>query len=207
MKKTVLSLCGLVLVCAASAQISLGVNGNYTKYAGDLSKSVTGFGVRAGYEKEKYAAVLSFTNGFAITEKGTVTVTNGTGSKEVAAEGKLSFKTITFMGNRTVIGDEESTGKFYLGFGASFVMAKYSETITESYDNSYTAPEMTKENNNGLTINGLLGGEYKIGRPSIFAEGGIAIPANQVNNGYVENVIPAHFMVNVGVKFTLGGDN
>lgn len=204
----ILSLCGTVLVLAASAQISFGVNGNYSKYAGTVSKSAPGFGVRASYEQERYAGVLAFTNGFAITEKGTRTVTNAAGnSKEVASEGRLTFKTISFIGNRTLIGDEESTGKFYLGLGASFVMAKYTEAITGSYDNSYKAPEMNKESNSGLTINGLLGGEYKIGMPSLFAEAGVAIPANQMNNSYIENVIPAHFIINVGVKFTLGGDN
>jgi hypothetical protein len=207
MRKIILSLCGLASFCVASAQFSIGLNGNYTKYGGDLSKSTPGFGVRVGFEQDKIGGALSFTNGFPITEKGTVTVTNSSGaSKSVAAEGKLSFKTFTLMGTRTLIGDQESTGKFYLGFGASYVMAKYTESITESFDNTYTAPEMYNDTEGGLTINGVLGGEYKLGRPSIFAEAGIALPANQVNNSYVENAIPAHFMFNVGIKFSLGGN-
>lgn len=208
MKKIVLSLCGLASFCLASAQFSVGINGNYTKYGGDLSKSTPGFGVRAAYQADRTAAVLSFTNGFAITEKGTVSVmhnSNGT-SKQVAAEGRVNFKTITLMGNRTLIGNEESAGKFYFGFGASYVIAKYSEKITESYDNSYTAPDMYNDSETGFTINGLLGGEYKVGTPSVFAEAGFAFPANQVNNTYVTNVVPAHLIINVGVKFALGGN-
>ena len=206
MRKIALALCGLASFCIASAQFSVGVNGNYTKYGGNLSKSTPGFGVRAAYEADRTAGVLSFTNGFAITEKGSVSVTNvSNGStKSVAAEGQYNFKTFTLMGNRTLIGDEESTGKFYFGFGASYVIAKYSEKITESYENTYTAPEMYNDSESGLTMNGLLGGEYKVGMPSIFAEAGYSFPANQVNNAYVENVIPAHVTINVGVKFALG---
>lgn len=204
-----LSLCGLASFCAASAQLSFGLNGNYSKYGGDLSKSTSGFGVRASYEQEKYAVVLGFTNGFPITEDGTTTVshnTNGT-TQTVAIQGKLNFKTITLMGNRTLIGDAESTGKFYLGLGASYVMAKYKEQITGNYDkNAYTASEMYNDTESGFTINGLLGGEYKLGKPAIFAEAGVALPANQVNNGYVENAIPAHLTINLGVKIRLGGE-
>lgn len=144
MKKMILSLCGLASFCLVSAQFSVGVNGNFTKYGGDLGKSTPGFGVRAAYEKDRIAAVLSFTNGFAITEETTMQVENSTTgeTKTVAGEGKLNFKTIGLMGHRTLIGDEESAGNFYLGFGASYVMAKYSEQITESYDKAYTAPEL-----------------------------------------------------------------
>ena len=208
MRKIVLSLTGLVLVCAASAQLSVGVNANYSKYTGDVSRGTPGLGLRVAFEKEKNSIVLSFTNGFAIKETGSVSLmhnSNGT-TKEVAAESTLGFKTISLMGLHTLIGDEESTGNLYGGFGASFVLASYKEKITGSYDNNYTAPDMTSENSNGLTINALLGGQYKLGKPAIFAEAGFAFPANTVNNMYVENVIPAHMMFNLGIKFTLGGE-
>jgi hypothetical protein len=208
MKKIILSLCGLASYCLVSAQFSVGVNGNFTKYGGDLSQSTPGVGVRAAYEKDRIAAVLSFTNGFAITEKMSVQVSNNTTGdfKTVAGEGKLNFKTISLMGNRTLIGDEETAGNFYLGFGASYVIAKYSEQITESYDKAYTAPEMYNDTENGFTINGLVGGSYKIGKPSIFGEVGFAFPANQVGDAYVQNAIPAHLSFNLGVKFTFGGE-
>jgi hypothetical protein len=75
----------------------------------------------------------------------------------------------------------------------------------ESYGSSYAEPAMESYSENGFVLNGLIGGEYKLGSPSLFAEAGIAYPANQVGNSYVENVIPAHFTVNIGVKFSLGG--
>ena len=206
MRKVFLSLIGLASFCAVSAQFSVGVNANYSKYGGNLSQGTTGFGARASYEQDRTGGYLSFTNGLPITQTGTVDLIHNTGgaSKEVAAEGKHSFKTFTLIGTRTLIGDAETAGKFYLGFGASYVIAKYSETIKESYDkNVYTAPDMYNDSESGFTINGLLGGEYKIGRPFVFAEIGFAFPANQVNETYVENVIPAHLVFNLGVKLPL----
>jgi hypothetical protein len=89
-------------------------------------------------------------------------------------------------------------------------MVNYKENITGSYDkNVYKYPqdlvEKTKEN--GFTINLGLGGEYRIGMPSVFGEVGLALPANQVNNSYVENVIPSHFTVNLGIKIPLGSSD
>src|ERR1051325_7136520 len=134
MKKMFFSLLGLAFVCAASAQISVSAYGNYSKYGGDVSKGTPGLGLRLSYLSDRYEAGLSFTNGFAIKIPGTATLTNtSTGAtKSVATEGKLSFKTISLMGNRTLVGSEESTGKFYFGLGGSFVLANYKESITES---------------------------------------------------------------------------
>jgi hypothetical protein len=108
------------------------------------------------------------------------------------------------MSNRSLIGDAESAGKFYLGFGASFVMAKYKEQVKGNLESGYTVSDTPSESENGFTINALVGGEYKIGRPAVFAEAGFCFPANQVGNAYVENVIPAHMAINVGVRFKLG---
>lgn len=207
MRKTILLLCGMASVCMASAQLTVGAFGNYSKYATSPSLGTPGIGVRASYEADRIAAVLSFTNGFAIKEKSSTVVTNNATfeTKNVASEQKLSFKTITLIGHRTLIGDEETTGKFYFGAGASFVIAKYSENITEKYDQAFTAPEMESGSENGFVINGVLGGEFKLGTPSLFVEAGYGLPANQVNNAYVENVIPGHLTVNVGIKIPLGG--
>jgi hypothetical protein len=207
MRKTLLLLCGLASVCVASAQFKVGAFANYSKYATNPSLGTPGVGIRASYEADRIAGVLSFANGFALKEKSSTVVTNNSTfeTKSVTSEEKLSFKTITLMGNRTLIGDEETTGKFYFGFGGSFVIAKYSESITESYDKAYTAPEMEKGTESGFVLNGILGGEFKLGNPSLFVEAGYGLPANQVNNAYVENVIPGHLTVNVGIKIPLGG--
>ena len=56
----------------------------------------------------------------------------------------------------------------------------------------------------GFTINLGLGTQYAIGNIKPFANAGIAIPANKVNDQYVANVIPLHFMFNAGVRIALG---
>ena len=120
---------------------------------------------------------------------------------------KYNFKTILLLANYRFIGDEETAGSFYGQFGAGYVMANYKEDITGSYDKNvykYPLDQVEKTKENGFTINLGLGGEYKIGTPAIFGEAGLALPANRVGNSYVENVIPAHFTVNLGIKIPLG---
>jgi len=194
------------MYCAASAQLTVGLNGNFTKYAGELDRSTPGVGVKVGYQKERFAFELGFTNGFAITEEGTTMAYNSTtgAQKPVPAEARLSFKTISLMSNRTLIGDEESTGSFYLGFGASFVIANYKEKVKGSLESGYTVSDMSSDSENGFTLNGLLGGEYRLGKPAIFGEVGFSYPANTVGNTFVANAIPAHLGFNLGVRLKLG---
>lgn len=210
MKKMILSLCGLATISIASAQLSVGAYTNYTMYKGNVGRNAAGFGVRAAYQAEKNGYSLSFTNGMPMKYNTTTYLNSNTSAgstKEVAAEQKLTFRAIQLAATRTLIGDEESTGRFYGGVGAGFVLASYSETITGSYDKTaYSQMEGSNGSENGFTLNVLAGGEYKLGMPTLFAEAGIALPANKVNDQYVANYIPAHFMFNVGVKFQLGGE-
>jgi hypothetical protein len=210
MKKLILSFCGLASVCLASAQLSVGVNANYTMYKGDFQKKTPGFGARISYEVQpRVAAVLSYTHGMPIKTESQVTMqsNNGSSSRSMNSQIKTNFKTFNLLGQYTFVGsDEESSGKLYGVFGAGFVLAKYNEAINESYDKSvYTPMDQVEGNEKGFTLNFGLGGEYQIGTPRLFAEAGLALPANQVNNSYVTNVIPAHFVINVGVKIPLGG--
>jgi hypothetical protein len=206
MKKVFLSLLGLATYCATSAQLTVGLNGNFSKYGGDLNRSTPGIGLKVGYQKERFGFELGFTNGFAITEEGTVIAYNNTtgGEKSVPAEARLSFKTISLMSNRTLIGDEETTGSMYLGFGASFVIASYKEKVKGSLESGYTVSDLGSESENGFTLNGLIGGEYRLGKPAVFGEVGFSYPANTVNNAYVTNAIPAHLIFNLGVRLRLG---
>ncbi|HVG14127.1 MAG TPA: hypothetical protein VM935_04170 [Chitinophagaceae bacterium] len=210
MKKLILSFCGLASVCLASAQLSVGVNGNYTMYKGDFQKKTPGIGARISYDVQpRVTVVLSYTHGMPIKSESQVTMqsNNGSASRSVNSEIKNSFKTFNLLGQYAFVGsDEESSGKFYGVFGAGFVLAKYKEDVKETYDKSvYTPMDQIEGSENGFTLNFGLGGEYTIGTPRVFAEAGLALPANQVNNTYVQNVIPAHFVFNVGVKIPLGG--
>jgi len=206
MKKMLLSLCGVVAIYAASAQISVGANANYTMYKGDFQQSTPGIGVRGYYEDSyKLSFSLGFTYGMPIKTASSIMVSNGTTAKNVATEMNYNFKAINVMCNYTFVGSEESAGKFYGSFGSWLVLVGMKEKAKESYDATYTpTTPLYKENVNGFTVNLGLGGEYKIGTPSIFLETGIMLPANKVNDAYVENPIPAHFVINAGVKFPLG---
>lgn len=209
MKKIYLPLILVCITATAFSQFSVGLSGNYSAYKGDFQKSTPGAQIRVGYQAtEKVTTNLAFTYGLPIKQASAVTVMDDNSNTIlVDSDIKYNFKTISLLGNYRFIGDEESAGTFYGLVGGSFVMVNYKENITGSYDkNVYKYPqdlvEKTKEN--GFTINLGLGGEYRIGMPSVFGEVGLALPANQVNNSYVENVIPSHFTVNLGIKIPLG---
>lgn len=206
MKKMLLSFCGLAVFFAASAQFSVGVNGNYTMYKQDFQQSSPGAGIRAYFNAtEKYSGVGSFTYGFPIKVPSSVMLQSGTGSSSVASEIVYKFKTINVMGNYNFIGDDESAGKFYGIVGGGFVFVNYKEKITGNYDKAvYTPSDIVDGNESGFTLNFGLGGEYKFGTPALFGELALALPANNVGNAVVENYIPTHIILNVGVKFSLG---
>lgn len=212
MKKIGLSLFGMLAIYAASAQLSFGVNANYTQYKGDFQQSTPGAQIRGSYSfSPKTAAVLSFTYGMPIKEESTVQMADASNNTiDVASQITYKFKTINFVGQYNLIGDEESTGKLYGMVGGGLVLVTYNEAITGNYDKSqYTEPmnQLEKTTENGLTLNFGVGGAYRVGTPVIFGEAALALPANQANGQYIENVIPAHFIFNLGVKLNIGGSN
>ncbi len=211
MKKVFLSFFALSAMYVASAQISVGLNTNYTMYKQEFQKNTPGVGIRVLYEvSEKQSAGLSFTYGMPIKYASSTTIIHSsTGNLEnVPSEIKYNFKTINLMGNFTFIGNSETTGKFYGSFGAGLVLVSYKEAITGNYDKTiYEAPEPFKGSENGFTINLGIGGEYKLGTPSIFGEAGIAFPANKVGDSYVQNYIPTHLTMNLGIRLPLGGSD
>ena len=206
MKKIFISALSMCLMYGASAQFFAGVNANYSMYKGDFHKSTPGAQVRLGYDfDEKISGFVGFTYGIPIKEPSSSVVMDQNGNmQDVPSEIKYSFKTIHFLVHYTFVGDQESTGKFYGIAGAGLVLVSYKASITGSYDkNSYTPMDQINGSTSGFTLNFGLGGEYKLGGPSLFGEAGIALPANNVNNYYVYNPIPAHFFLNAGLKFPL----
>ncbi len=86
-------------------------------------------------------------------------------------------------------------------------MVSYQENLKASIPATSTpTDQIEKQNESGFTINGGLGGQYSFGRSKIFAEALIALPANQTNGQYVQNVIPSHFIFNVGYRFSLSSN-
>ena len=212
MKKISFYLLLISISACAFSQFSVGAAANYAAYKGDFQKSTPGAHIRVGYQvNEKITANLGFTYGLPIKQASSVSVMDDNENTiSVDSDIKFNFKTISLLGNYRFIGDEESTGSFYGQIGASFVLVNYKEVITGSYDkNVYKYPQdlVEKTNESGFTLNFGLGGEYRIGTPVLFGEAGLALPANQVNNSYVENVIPSHFTFSLGVKIPLGARN
>jgi hypothetical protein len=207
-KKFTLLFAVVLLSVGSYAQFSVGAAGNYTMYKGSFGKSTPGFKIEAGYDvNEKVRVSLGFTKGFAIKTPSSIYSSDELGNEKVTgSEISTSFSTITLAGNYRFVGDEESTFSLYAPVGASYVMAKSSEKETEAIPAGYTAMnKMESASESGLTINLGLGTQYRFGAPAAFVEGGIALPANKVNENQVANYIPAHFTFNVGVRFTLGG--
>lgn len=143
MKKTVFSLVGMVAFMAATAQFSVGVNGNYTMYKGDFQKSTPGVQVRAGYMFENLSAVVvSFNYGMPIKYPSTVTMYDNMGNPSSAnTEILYKFRTVNIVGQYNFIGDEETTGRFYGIAGGGYVMVNYKEKIKDNYNSSQFTPE------------------------------------------------------------------
>ena len=209
MKRFFLSLVGVMTLFAASAQFSVGVNANYTMYKADFQKSTPGAQVRASYAfTEKSAAVLSFTYGMPIKTPSSVTMIDNMGNPSSASsEIRYNFKTFNLLGHYTFVGGDGAAGKFYGIAGAGYVLVNYKEVIKDNYDKSvYTPTDQVNGSESGFTINFGLGGEYRFGAPAVFGEVGVGLPANQQNGQYVENVIPTHIIINLGVKFSFGNN-
>lgn len=213
MRKMFLFLCGTFALTAASAQfdasqLTVSVSGNYTLYKGDLQRNTYGPQVRVGYNLgAKTSANLSFTMGAPIKEPSTVELQDQNGNyKTVNSELTYKFKTFTLNGNHNIVGDYETAGSFYLVAGTSYVIASFSEEVTEAYDKTVYTPmdQVESSSEKGFTINLGAGGQYTVGRPIVFGEAGLSLPANRVGNTYVTNYIPAHFTFNVGIKIPLG---
>lgn len=212
MRRICLSVLFAIITASAFSQFSVGASANYTAYKGDFKKSTPGGHIRLGYElNEKSTVHLGFTYGLPIKQESEVNIADGSGNSiYVPSQIKYNFKTFLLLANYRFIGDEETAGSFYGQFGAGFVLVNYKEDITGSYDKNvyqYPQDQIEKTNENGFTLNFGLGGEYRVGTPIIFGEAGLALPANKVGDSYVENVIPAHFTLNVGIKIPIGSSD
>ena len=185
------------------SNIRVDVGANYTMYKGDFQQKTPGAKVRVSLlANEKIAVGLGFTYGFPIKIPTTVTYTGG---GTVPSEVIYNFKTISLDVNYYFGGEKEEGFSVYGAGGAGLVLVGFKEKIKG------TAPagqepqdQLEPGTETGFSINLGLGGQYALGNAKIFADAGIALPANQVNGQYVENVIPAHFIFNIGVRFSFG---
>lgn len=203
---------GLGMSLMGMAQISasdffVGAAGNYTMYKGSFDKSTPGVKLEAGYHvAEKAAIALGFTKGFAINQASTIASYDENGNtKTTPSNLKVSFSTVSLTALYRFVGNEESAVSVYAPVGGSYIVATVKEKATEALPSGYTAADQVESaKEDGFAINLGLGVGYKIGLPQIFAEGGIALPANRVGNSYVENYIPAHYTFNAGIRIPFG---
>jgi opacity protein-like surface antigen len=201
----------MITVSVAKAQfnfsnIRVDVGANYTMYKGDFQKKTPGAKLRASFlANQKFAVGLGFTYGFPIKIPSTITYSGGS---SVPSEVVYNFKTISLDVNYYFGGEKEEGLSFYGGGGAALVLVSYKEKLKGTAPSGQNpADQLEPGNESGFTLNLCLGTQYALGRAKIFADAGIALPANQVNDQYVTNVIPAHFMFNLGVRFSLGSES
>lgn len=209
--KKVASLLAFVIITGSAAQaqpdfsdLRIDVGGNYTMYKGDLQKSTPGAKVRIAVPfSEKLAAGLGFTYGFPIKQPSEVALSGG-GS--VPSEFQLNFKTISLDVDYFFGGEKEEGLTVYASARMGLVLASVKEKIKGTIPPGEEPMDQSeKVNENGFTIGLGLGSQFALSSMKLFADAGIALPANQVNGQYVYNSIPAHFIFNVGVRFSLGG--
>src|SRR5262245_15129054 len=211
MKKLFVAVIAFTLCGSVSAQVFLGASVNYSSYRGNVLKSTPGAKFIVGYNAdEKKKLYLSYTYGAPIKKSYEETYINSFSDLEyVPAQWTVKFSTISIIGEYTLIGDNYEGFSLYVPVGGSFVIASQKQKLTGTPSPGYYAVsgEDDLENETGFTLNGGIGAQYSTGTISIFGDGGIAFPANQINNQYVENYIPTHFTFNLGIRFNFGVQN
>ena len=203
----------LVVLIAGNAKaqfdasyLSASLSGNYTMYKGNFQQKPPGVKFDVGYSlSEKSRISLGYTYHLPIKVASIISTSDGSVSKDVAAEIKYNFSTITLAFNYTFVGTEEDIFSVYAPIGASYVNVKYSEQMKEQASPGFTAQDQLEPGKeSGFTINAGIGLQYQLSMLRIFGDGGIAFPANTQNGQYVVNNIPTHFVFNVGVRIPFG---
>ena len=115
------------------------------------------------------------------------------------------YKTITLDADYFFGGEKEEGTSFNANLGAGLVFVNYKEKL-KGTPPAGEQPLYPMENGDqtGFTINLGLGTQYAIDDIKVFANAGVAIPANKVNDQDVGNLIPLQIMLNTGVRFALG---
>lgn len=187
------------------SQTRIELSGNYTMYKGEFQQKTPGVKLRVSVPfSEKIAGGLSFTYHLPIKVASEVSLSGG-GS--TASEFVYNFKTIGLDANYYFMDPEESAFAPYGTVGISFIAVSYKETIKGTIPQGEQALDLTPdESTSGFGLNFGLGAQYSFGQPKVFGEAGIVLPANKVQESFVSNPIPAHFVFNVGVRFALSGD-
>jgi hypothetical protein len=202
MRKVLSCLIAIGIAFSASAQFSVGAGATYTHFYGNFKKSTPGFQTRLLYEKGLYGAGISYIYHSPFDVKSYVNA--NTGLQYVESNISFRFHTVDLFVRRVILGSEDSKGKFYGGLGASLVLAKYKETPKEPIT---FMPDFPLENSQYRTINlnGIIGGEYNLGRVSVFGEAFYYIPTRERVRRNMESYIitAARLGFQLGLKLPL----
>ena len=208
-KKLCLAMLAVAVATIAHAQFDFSstrvdVGANYSMYKGDFQKSTPGAKLRVSVPYSNKAALgLAFTYGIPVKFPSSVAHTGG-GS--IPSEIVYNFKTITLDADYFFGGEKEEGFSFNANAGAGLVLVSYKEKLKGTIPSGEDAiDQLEPGHQSGFTLNFGLGTQYAIGKIKPFANAGIALPANKVNDQYVVNVIPMHFTFNAGVRIALGG--
>lgn len=211
MKKTVVLMVAIAFATVSQAQFDAAnlyasVSGNYTMYKGDFQQKTPGVKLDIGYSfSEKVRGALGFTYHLPIKGASTVTASNGISSTSVPSEIVYNFTTISVLGNYTFGESEENPVSFYSPLGVALVMTKYKENLKGTLPTGYAATDQLEPGKeSGFVMNLGLGAQYNFGSARAFADASLVLPANQVNNQYVANVIPSHLVFNAGIRIPFG---
>ena len=204
----------LILLCAvifsafvAAAQISIGVAGNYYKFCEDYLSNTPGWQVRGSYEmSKKFSMTLSYSSAFQINKSSTFTLIdpNNEQLSTVASEENIYSKTLLLSGAYTFLGTAKSKAKFYGTAGMGVASVCVSETNTEPYDKDVFIPVSDENKNKNLFKYAFgVGGEYKIGTPSLFGEMNYANSPKGLVSETGENYHPGHMLFTLGMKMPI----
>ena len=207
MKKLILLSAILFSVFVASAQISIGVAGNYYKFCEDYLSNTPGWQVRGSYEmSKKFSMILSYSSAFQINKSSNITLIDPTDEQlsTVASEEKIYSKTLLLSGAYTFLGSAKSKAKFYGTAGMGVASICVSETNTEPYDKDVYIPVSDENKNKNLFKYAVgVGGEYKIGTPSLFGEMNYVNSPKDFESETFENYHPGHLLFTLGIKMPI----
>ncbi|HZF63769.1 MAG TPA: hypothetical protein VEZ55_04770 [Chitinophagaceae bacterium] len=190
MRKILSSLIALGISVSAWSQFSAGVGGTYTQFKGHFRKTTPGFQTRVLYELGSYGVGVSYTYHapFHIQSSVYSRTDLSDPTTPVIEQTKISFlfQTADILVRRTILGGEDAKAKLYGGLGASLVLLVYKEKPKAPLTFTPIFP-LDNGQYRGLSLNGLLGSEYKLGRVSLYGEASYSVPTKARQMRYLES--------------------
>ncbi len=189
----------------SASNLSAGISGNYLSFFKSKFSTV-GAKVDLGYQySEKLTAILSYTYSSPIKSASSYYF-GGTSSYTIPTEISTKISTVS-LGVQYFLKANPEGLSVYLPVGASFIFGGSTGKATGPSvpaGNSLPAGYTEKEKFSSYMMFGGIGAMYAIGPVKLFADGGVAIPANNVNGAYVEVNVDTHLFANVGVRIPFG---